>query len=255
MSSCELNDIFLGEVAAIQNYGAFVKIPGCKQQGLIHQSQVSGSRIDDVAEVLQRGERVWCKIISVSDDGKIGLSMKVVNQGNGTDLDPNGVEMHREEQKRKTFGTSQKKIIELQAVLNTTCTKCGTNGHLAKDCFATPDGKKYELLPEIEDDSMAQPPSLSESQLKLDKEEKKSESKKLKKRKKSKKSKHKSESTSDNSSNEDERKKKKKKKKHSKETKRKKRKHSECSSEESSDSVVREKHSKKCKHSKSKHSD
>lgn len=40
MSSCELNDIFLGEVAAIQNYGAFVKIPGCKQQGLIHKSQV-----------------------------------------------------------------------------------------------------------------------------------------------------------------------------------------------------------------------
>lgn len=40
MSICELNQIFLGEVASIQNYGAFVRIPGCSQQGLIHRSQV-----------------------------------------------------------------------------------------------------------------------------------------------------------------------------------------------------------------------
>lgn len=40
MTECELNQIFLGEIASIQNYGAFVRIPGTSQQGLIHRSQV-----------------------------------------------------------------------------------------------------------------------------------------------------------------------------------------------------------------------
>lgn len=35
-----MNQIFLGEVASVQNYGAFIKIPGCKQQGLVHKTQV-----------------------------------------------------------------------------------------------------------------------------------------------------------------------------------------------------------------------
>jgi predicted RNA-binding protein with RPS1 domain len=40
MVSCKVNQIFLGEISSVQNYGAFVKIPGCAQQGLIHRSQV-----------------------------------------------------------------------------------------------------------------------------------------------------------------------------------------------------------------------
>jgi len=40
MTKCELNQIFLGEIASVQNYGAFIRIPGTPQQGLIHRSQV-----------------------------------------------------------------------------------------------------------------------------------------------------------------------------------------------------------------------
>lgn len=40
MANCELNQIFLGEIASVQNYGAFIRIPGCSVQGLIHRSQV-----------------------------------------------------------------------------------------------------------------------------------------------------------------------------------------------------------------------
>lgn len=40
MTSCKLNQIFLGEIASVQNYGAFIRIPGCAAQGLIHKSQV-----------------------------------------------------------------------------------------------------------------------------------------------------------------------------------------------------------------------
>lgn len=258
MVNCEVNQIFLGEVAAVQNYGAFVRIPGCSQQGLIHRSQVSSSHIDDVAEILQRGERVWCKVISVSDDGKIGLSMKHVNQGNGTDLDPNGVELQRDMQKKKVYVSQQRKTIQLEAVFNTTCTKCGTHGHLAKDCFVPPNGKKYELIPEIED---LPPAPKAEEEQEDKKVEKKHKTKKSKKRKKSKKSKH-----TEDSSSEDEQTTKKRKKKKSKEYKQKKKKRNSSTSDtDSSNSSSQDikshkrKHSerievraKKCKHSKEK---
>lgn len=259
MVNCEVNQIFLGEVAAVQNYGAFVRIPGCSQQGLIHRSQVSTTHVDDVGEILQRGERVWCKVISVSDDGKIGLSMKHVNQGNGTDLDPNGVELQRDMQKKKAYTPQQRKTIQLEAVFNTTCTKCGTHGHLAKDCFVPPNGKKYELLPEIEEVPPIPPKTQEEPEDK--KIEKKHKTKKSKKRKKSKKSKH-----TDDSSSEDEQTTKKRKKKRSKDYKQKKKKHNSSTSDtDSTDSSSQDikshkrKHSertevraKKCKHSKEK---
>lgn len=259
MVNCQLNQIFLGEIASIQNYGAFVRIPGCSQQGLIHRSQVSTSHVDNVTEVLQKGERVWCKVISMTDDGKIGLSMKHVNQGNGTDLDPNGVELQRDIQKRKTIVPNQRKAIQLEAVLNTTCTKCGTHGHLAKDCFMSPDGKKYELIPEVEEESVSKPAG----ETKEKKSEKQHKTKKSKKRKKSKKSKQ----NSDGSDSDEKETVKKKKKKCSKDHKRKKKKYSSGSSDSdtaSSTSSLNTKshkrkhsddtqtHAKKHKHSKTK---
>ncbi|XP_066998818.2 zinc finger CCHC domain-containing protein 17 isoform X2 [Anabrus simplex] len=183
-----LNTIFLGEVASVHNYGAFVKIPGGREQGLVHRTQVSKAVVEDVTEVLQRGERVWCKVISITDDDKIALSMKVVDQGNGVDLDPNGVQIHLDEQRRKNQPLgSQRRVIQLDAVFKTTCTKCGTAGHLSKDCFQSPDGKKYELLPEEEDDSKTAPHLQQE--LIISQEAKHKKEKKKKKKKKHKKEK------------------------------------------------------------------
>ncbi|XP_017879862.1 nucleolar protein of 40 kDa-like [Ceratina calcarata] len=258
MTGCKLNQLFLGEVASIQNYGAFVRIPGCSSQGLIHKSQVSSAHVDDVAEVLQKGERVWCKVISIGDDGKIGLSMKYVNQGNGMDLDPNGVQWQRDMQRKKTIERHERKAIHLEAVLNTTCTKCGIAGHLSKDCFMGPDGKKYELIPEIEEVAV-------ETQIDTSKKESKHKEKKLKKKKKAKKAKRNSDE-----SDSDDKIAKKKKKKYSKDQKKKKKKYdSSSSSNSSSDSFSShdmkahkrkhsgssDKHSKKCKHSRSRHAD
>ncbi|KAL6255937.1 hypothetical protein P5V15_013175 [Pogonomyrmex californicus] len=251
-----INKIFLGEIVSIQNYGAFIRIPGTSEQGLVHRSQVSTVHVDNVAEVLQKGERVWCKIISITEDGKIGLSMKYVNQGNGTDLDPNGVELQRDIQRKKNPGTIQRKVIQLEAILNTTCTKCGTKGHLSKDCFMSPDGKKYELIPEIEEKSIPEPNNEKNTEKKV---EKKHKSKK--KKRKSKKSKQ----SSDDSEAEDKERSKKKKKKTSKEHKKHKKKYSNSSSDSSSSHDVKahkrkhseehEPHTKKCKHAKTKHSD
>ncbi|XP_034235705.1 nucleolar protein of 40 kDa-like isoform X2 [Thrips palmi] len=188
-----INTIFLGEVASVQNYGAFVKIPGTSNQGLVHRSQISKVNVPDVSEVLAKGDRVWCKIVNTTDDGKIGLSMKVVDQGNGKDLDPAGVQMKLDEQRRKEWTPGEKrKTISLEAVFNTTCSKCGTRGHLSKDCFQVAGGKTYELLPEdaLPPSTIPSPnnkdtlDSLEKIRKKKEKKEARKERKEAKKRKK-----------------------------------------------------------------------
>lgn len=205
-----LNTIFIGEVATVQSYGAFVRIPGISKQGLIHRSQVSSAHVDDVSEVLSRKDKVYCKVISVTD-GKIALSMKHVNQGSGKDLDPNGVQFQKDEQQRRTFVPNSRKKIELEAVLNTTCSKCGTRGHMARDCFKSPDGKTYDLLPENDSDEGVSAETQQESvpettgkKVKKKKKEKKTKLCKEKKKKKvKKKKKRKSAYSSDESSSKD----------------------------------------------------
>ncbi|XP_039294280.1 nucleolar protein of 40 kDa [Nilaparvata lugens] len=148
-----VNTIFLGEVLNVHNYGAFVQIPGRREQGLVHRSQISSASVDDASEVLQRGDRVWCKVIEITDDGKVSLSMKVVQQGSGKDLDPTGVQIHQDKVRRMSQPQSGgRRAIKLEAVLNTTCSKCGTRGHLANNCFQSRGGKTYELLPEEDDE-------------------------------------------------------------------------------------------------------
>ncbi|MBN3290389.1 NO40 protein, partial [Polypterus senegalus] len=154
----DLPDLFTvikGEVASITEYGAFVKIPGCRKQGLVHRSHMSSCRVDKPSEIVDVGEKVWVKVIGkeVKDEKvKLSLSMKVVNQGTGKDLDPNNVVLEQDERKRKEFRDDSKQKITLEAVLNTVCKKCGCKGHFANDCFSQPGGMKYSLVPDEEEE-------------------------------------------------------------------------------------------------------
>ncbi|PIK61047.1 putative DEAD-box ATP-dependent RNA helicase 42 isoform X1 [Apostichopus japonicus] len=154
-----LYSIFKGEVASLQTYGVFVRIPGCRKNGLVHKTQISKMRVDNPSEVLEVGDNVYCKVISLGEAGedKISLSMKVVNQDNGKDLDQNLVVTKQEEQRRKKGLPPVQNKIELGAILNTVCRKCGTTGHLTIDCFKLPGDKTYDLVPELDLDSMVQP--------------------------------------------------------------------------------------------------
>ncbi|NWT04191.1 NO40 protein, partial [Mionectes macconnelli] len=154
----ELYAIFQGEVATVTDYGAFIKIPGCRKQGLVHRTHMSSCRVDKPSEIVDVGDKVWVKVIGkeMKDDKlKLSLSMKVVNQGTGKDLDPNNVALDQDERKKRTFRDYTSQKITLEAVLNTVCKKCGCKGHFAKECFMQPGGTKYSLIPEEEDEVAA----------------------------------------------------------------------------------------------------
>ncbi|XP_053123251.1 zinc finger CCHC domain-containing protein 17 [Hemicordylus capensis] len=187
----ELYDIFQGEVASVTEYGAFIKIPGTRKQGLVHKSHMSACRVDKPSELVDVGEKVWVKLIGkekTDDKLKLSLSMKVVNQGTGKDLDPNNVALDQDARKKRSFKDYTSQKITLEAVLNTVCKKCGCPGHFAKECFMQPGGTKYTLIPE-EDEEIPQ-----EAEKKTHQSE---NSAKKRKKEKKKKKKHKSKTSSE----------------------------------------------------------
>ena len=95
----ELYSIHRVEVAKLESFGAFCRLPGLRKQGLLHISQISNTRIeaDDLPHILAVDETVFVKVIGVDEsNGRIALSAKLVSQGDGRDLDPSHAEAQAE---------------------------------------------------------------------------------------------------------------------------------------------------------------
>ncbi len=71
----EIGTIVEGTVTGLTNFGAFVSLPDGKS-GMVHISEVSTQYVTDIKDHLSEGQQVKVKIISVNDDGKIGLSIR-----------------------------------------------------------------------------------------------------------------------------------------------------------------------------------
>lgn len=89
-------DIYTGTVQNVKTFGCFVRLDHFQppwNEGLVHVSQISRSRINDPSEVVSRNQRVKVKVLRVIG-GKVGLSMREVDQATGKDLRPNKPEAH-----------------------------------------------------------------------------------------------------------------------------------------------------------------
>jgi polyribonucleotide nucleotidyltransferase len=75
----EVGSIYDGKVAKLMDFGAFVTIlPG--KDGLVHISQISDERVQNVSDKLSEGDIVKVKVLEVDKQGRIRLSMKAVGQ-------------------------------------------------------------------------------------------------------------------------------------------------------------------------------
>lgn len=73
--SIEVGAKVSGKVSGITNFGAFIDL-GNHKTGLVHISEISDSYVKDIHDVLSIGDEVTVKVMSIGDDGKIGLSMR-----------------------------------------------------------------------------------------------------------------------------------------------------------------------------------
>lgn len=73
----EVGKVYDGTVATIKDFGAFVTIlPGV--DGMLHVSQISDKRVDNVSDVLKVGQKVRVKLTAIDDRGRLSLSMRNV---------------------------------------------------------------------------------------------------------------------------------------------------------------------------------
>jgi len=73
----EVGQIYEGRVAKLMDFGAFVTIlPG--KDGLVHISQISEERVENVSDKLSEGDVIKVKVLEVDRQGRIRLSMKAV---------------------------------------------------------------------------------------------------------------------------------------------------------------------------------
>ncbi len=75
----EIGKIYDGKVKGLAQYGAFVEIEGAGT-GMVHISEIANTFVKDVKDYLTENQQVKVKVLSINDDGKIGLSIKKADE-------------------------------------------------------------------------------------------------------------------------------------------------------------------------------
>ncbi len=69
----EPGELFDGVVTRVENFGAFVRVlPG--KEGLVHVSQISNKRIDDLTKVVKVGDKMKVMVMEIDEKGRLNLS-------------------------------------------------------------------------------------------------------------------------------------------------------------------------------------
>jgi polyribonucleotide nucleotidyltransferase len=101
-SDPEVGHIYEGTVVKTMDFGAFVNFFGAKD-GLVHISQLAPNRVQKTTDVVKEGDKVKVKLLGFDERGKVRLSMKVVDQQTGEDLEAK----HKSEPPREAAGGAE----------------------------------------------------------------------------------------------------------------------------------------------------
>ncbi len=86
VEEAEVGKIYNGKVVNIVDFGAFVNFMGGKD-GLVHVSEMRNERVEKPTDVVSEGQEVKVKVLEIDQRGKVRLSMRVVDQETGEELE------------------------------------------------------------------------------------------------------------------------------------------------------------------------
>jgi polyribonucleotide nucleotidyltransferase len=86
VEEAEVGKVYDGKVVNMVDFGAFVNFMGGKD-GLVHVSEIRNERTEKVSDVLSEGQEVKVKVLEIDQRGKVRLSMRVVDQETGAELE------------------------------------------------------------------------------------------------------------------------------------------------------------------------
>lgn len=90
-----VGEIVEGKITGITNFGLFLDL-GDGKSGMVHISEVARNFVNDINELFKVGDDVKAKVLTISDDGKISLSIKRA-------LEPERAEQKSVRKERKSF--------------------------------------------------------------------------------------------------------------------------------------------------------
>jgi polyribonucleotide nucleotidyltransferase len=86
VEEAEVGKVYVGKVVNIVDFGAFVNFMGGKD-GLVHVSEMRNERVEKPTDVVSEGQEVKVKVLEIDPRGKVRLSMRVVDQETGEELE------------------------------------------------------------------------------------------------------------------------------------------------------------------------
>ncbi|KQU61677.1 polyribonucleotide nucleotidyltransferase [Sphingomonas sp. Leaf339] len=86
VEEAEVGKVYDGKVVNLVDFGAFVNFMGGKD-GLVHVSEIKNERVEKVSDALSEGQAVKVKVLEIDPRGKVRLSMRVVDQETGAELE------------------------------------------------------------------------------------------------------------------------------------------------------------------------
>ena len=86
VEEAEVGKVYDGKVVNLVDFGAFVNFMGGKD-GLVHVSEIKNERVEKVSDELSEGQAVKVKVLEIDQRGKVRLSMRVVDQETGEELE------------------------------------------------------------------------------------------------------------------------------------------------------------------------
>ena len=86
VEEAEVGKVYDGKVVTIVDFGAFVNFMGGKD-GLVHVSEMRNERVEKPTDVVTEGQPVKVKVLEIDPRGKVRLSMRVVDQETGAELE------------------------------------------------------------------------------------------------------------------------------------------------------------------------
>lgn len=86
VEEAEVGKVYDGKVVNLVDFGAFVNFMGGKD-GLVHVSEIKNERVEKVSDELSEGQEVKVKVLEIDQRGKVRLSMRVVDQETGEELE------------------------------------------------------------------------------------------------------------------------------------------------------------------------
>lgn len=99
-----VGEVVDGTVTRITSFGAFIQLPEGKS-GLVHISEISQDYVEKVSDCLKKDQKVKVKILSISPDGKISLSIR---QAKPKNAQPVEIEWNKVDEKQKYMSFEDK---------------------------------------------------------------------------------------------------------------------------------------------------